>query len=91
MCSNPAQTYAIDLTDPQWEEVESLAFEPFEISRDNPAMTHGQWLAIAEMAIGKSVRIRDGAYGPEDKPGDNKRWYEDLRDIAATIIAKLNQ
>jgi hypothetical protein len=80
--------HSIDFTAVQWEEIQSLSFEPFDI-REREAMTRGQWLALAQMALGKSVMIADGRYdmGDEDDK-DNEEWADELREIADTILTK---
>lgn len=80
--------HSIDFTAKQWEEICSLSFEPFDIA-EGEALTRGQWLAVAEMALGKSVMIAAGRYdlGDEDD-NDNQQWADELREIADTIFAK---
>ena len=78
----------IEFTPTQWEEIQSLSFEPFDIC-EGEAMTRGQWLAVARMALGKSMMLAEGYYDVGDgDDDDNGRWVEELREIADTILAK---
>lgn len=78
--------YELDFTDDEWEEIQSLGFEPFEIDYQDP-MTRGQWMAIAHMSIGKATLIEDGRYDMGDEEeGDNEEWADQLRGIADTIL-----
>lgn len=80
--------HSIDFTPGQWEEICSLSFEPFDIA-EGEALTRGQWLAVAEMALGKSVMIAAGRYDMDDQDDDgNEKWADELREIADTILAK---
>ena len=80
--------HSIDFTPMQWEEICSLAFELFDID-EGEALTRGQWLAVAQMTLGKSVMLAEGRYdmGDEDDT-DNEQWADELREIADTILAK---
>ena len=78
----------IDFSPKQWEELCSFSFEPFDIG-EGEAMTRGQWLSVAQMALGKSMMLAEGRYdmGDEDDK-DNEQWADELREIADTILAK---
>jgi hypothetical protein len=77
--------HSIAFTTKQWEEIQSLSFEPFDIG-EGEAMTRGQWLAVAQLALGKSVMLAEGRYDMGDK--DNEQWADELREIAGTILAQ---
>lgn len=81
--------YYIDFSPEQWEELIAMSFEPFEFEQ-HEELTQGQWLALAEMALGKAHRIWMGAY---DFPGEDNadfrgEWEDQLREIAAIILEK---
>ena len=78
--------HRIDFTPRQWEEICSFSFEPFDIGAGE-ALTRGQWMAVARMALGKSVMLAEGRYDDEDDK-DNEQWANELREIADTILAK---
>lgn len=80
--------HSIDFTPRQWEEICSCSFEPFDIA-EGEALTRGQWLAVAQMTLGKSVMLAEGRYdlGDEDDK-DNELWADELREIADIILAK---
>lgn len=80
--------HSIDFTPKQWEGICSFSFEPFDIG-EGEAMTRGQWLAVTQMALGKSVMLAEGRYdlGDEDDT-DNEQWADELREIADTILAE---
>ena len=80
--------HSIDFSSKQWVEICSLSFEPFDIG-EGEAMIRGQWLAVAQMALGKSMMLAEGRYdmGDEDDT-DNEEWADELREIADTILAK---
>src|SRR5437763_17174986 len=80
--------HSIDFSPKQWEEICSFAFEPFDIG-EGEAMTRGQGLAVAQMAVGKSVMLNEGRYdiGDEDDDG-NKQWTYELREVGDNILAK---
>ena len=80
--------HSIEFTPRQWEEICSFSFEPFDIG-EGEALTRGQWLAVAQMALGKSMMLAEGRYdlGDEDDK-DNEQWAAELREIADTILAK---
>ena len=73
----------IDFTRKQWEEIQSLSFEPFDIG-EGEALTRGQWLAVAQMALGNRRPVRHGRRG---RQGQRAVGVE-LREIADTILAK---
>ena len=81
------KTYAIEFSDDDWEEIQSLSFEPFEFDVGDE-LTRGQWMAIAHMCIGKAVQIKKGRYDMDD--GQNTRlkreWTRHLNEIADTIL-----
>jgi len=79
--------HSIDFTPRQWEEICSCSFEPFDIA-EGEALTRGQWLAVAQMALGKSVMLAEGRYDMGDDDEDNEQWADELREIADTILAK---
>ncbi len=81
-------TYSLEFSESQQEEIISLGFEPFEPDPTQP-MIRGQWMAIAEMALGKAVRIERGDYEAITEDGfdsDDREWAEELRDIAHIIL-----
>lgn len=89
--------YDLTFSAKQWQEIESLGFEPFE-PMTGESLTRGQWCAIGEMCLGKAQRIDAGDYGMEDGEGNATdadleavgdspaQWAEDLRGIAAIIF-----
>jgi hypothetical protein len=84
----PAPTHKLEFSSRQWEELESLSFVPFTFSQGD-ALTRAQWLALANMAVGKAERIDAGDYGQRDEAEgfDPAAWSRDLRGIAAEILA----
>ncbi len=80
--------YSLEFTDAQWEELVSLTFEPFEFFQGD-SLTRGQWMALAEMCLGKAQRIEEGNYHIDDDDDgcDFVKWAEDLRVIASEIFA----
>ena len=82
--------YELEFTEPQWEEIVNLGFEPFEVVPEE-SLTRGQWMAVADMALGKAWRLDRGDYalGEPDEAEDNERWAEELREIAHIILNKL--
>ncbi len=80
--------HSIDFTPRQWEEICSCSFEPFDIA-EGEALTRGQWLAVAQMTLGKSVMLAEGRYDlGDDDDADNELWADELREIADIILAK---
>ena len=80
------QTYELNFSDRDWEELVSLTFEPFEFGYDEP-LTRGQWLALAHMALGKAQLIDDGQYDIGDgHDSENPEWAAHLRSIAHRIL-----
>ena len=80
--------HSIDFSPKQWEEICSFSFEPFDIG-EGEAMTRCQWLAVAQMALGKSMMLAEGRYYMgDDDDSDNEQWANELREIADTILAK---
>ena len=79
--------YKIDFSGRQWEEIESMGFEGFEPMPDK-ALSRGQWIAIAHMALGKAQRIEEGHYGDgaEGEDEDDENWADELRGIASQIL-----
>ena len=47
------------------------------------------WIEIACALETKCRRIRDGSFGPEDSPGEDKRWTTHLTAIREKIEKKL--
>lgn len=47
--------------------------------------TEEQWGEIYYALESKVKGIKDGAFGPEEKRGDNKRWIEDLTEMMERI------
>ena len=83
-----ANTYHLDFTTEQWEELTALTFEPFEFA-EGDALTRGQWLACAHMALGKAQRVESGDYGDPNEEEDlgSAAWAAELREIAGVILA----
>lgn len=77
--------HELEFTDSQWEEIFSFGFEPFEISHLGEPMTRAQWMAVADMALGKATRIRRGYFGED---ADNEKWIAELEAIAEIILEK---
>lgn len=78
--------YELEFGEKDWEEIQNLGFEPFEIVPEE-AMTRGQWMAIAHMCLGKAELIENGRYDMGDEhDGDNDEWADQLRSIADTIL-----
>ena len=90
----PQELYEFEFSDDQWDELVSMSFEPFEFSAGEK-LTRGQWMALAEMALGKAQRIEEGFYGMVDENDNDigdadgvnvEEWAEQLRAIAAVIF-----
>lgn len=80
--------HRIDFAPKQWEEICSFSFEQFDIG-EGEALTRGQWLAVAQMALGKSMMLAEGHYDMGDGDDkDNEEWADELREICDTILAK---
>lgn len=78
--------YRLDFSVDDWEEIQSLGFEPFEIEPFE-SLTRGQWMAVAHMCIGKAELIDNGRCDMGDeREGDNQEWADQLRGIADTIL-----
>ena len=85
-------TYSIEFSESQQQEIISLGFEPFEPDPAEP-MTRGQWMAIAHMALGKACRIGQGDYGldlddPDITEVTDELWIGELNEIAEKILEK---
>jgi hypothetical protein len=81
-------TYELGFTAAQWEELTSLAFEPFVFS-EGDALPRAQWQALAYIALGKAELMDKGSrYGSADEGDgvDPKEWAEELREIAEVIL-----
>lgn len=81
--------YALRFSDVLWDEIEAMAFGNFEPSRKKPFMSRGEWLAIAEMSLGKAVRLERGDYDFEEEESPEREtmdWAFDMRRIAAAIL-----
>lgn len=86
MKTNP-NLYALDFCESDWNEIESLAFGPFVPDREG--MSRSEWMAIANIALGKALRIEEGDFDMRDEDDrDNSNWAQQLRDIAHTILAE---
>lgn len=83
--------HSINFTARQWQEICSCSFEPFDIS-EGKALTRGQRLAVAQMALGKSVMLDDGRYDvcDQDDTG-NAQWADELREITDIISPSFNR
>lgn len=78
--------YKLEFDEKDWDEIWSFSFEPFEFQRED-VLTRGQWLAIAQMCLGKAELIENGRYDMGDEhDGDNDEWADQLRSIADTIL-----
>lgn len=75
--------YILDFSDSDWEELECLGCEGFEL---NEAMPRHWWIMLAFIALGKAQKLEEGWYGPEENPGDDLAWASQLRSIAAAIF-----
>lgn len=49
-------------------------------------MTQESRIEFAKGLVEKGVMVLDGAYDPEDNPGDNLRWAGDLFSAAAKLV-----
>ena len=52
--------------------------------------TEEQWGEIYYALESKVQGIKAGAFGPEEKRGDNKRWVEDLEEMMTRISDDLD-
>lgn len=79
--------YSFEFSTVQAEEINSLGFAPFEPDPES-AMTRGEWLAIADMCLGKIERLKHGDYddGAEDDEDYREAWIDDLQSIADIIL-----
>lgn len=82
---NNQPLHYLQFTSSQWEEIQSLSFDPFHIKTYTP-MTRPQWVAIGHIALGKAQRIEDGQYCDSDGECDCEEWSKDLREISDIIF-----
>lgn len=82
------QLYQLEFSDADWEELQAMSFEPFEVVY-REALSRIQWMALAEMALGKAQLIDEGRYdmglGDDD---DSEEWADQLRTIARQILER---
>lgn len=76
-------TYSLEVSDQQREEIESLTSGVFKFDPDEP-QPRRKWWAVAQMATGKAAMLEDGLYGDDDE--DIEEQAQELRDIADLIL-----
>ncbi len=84
------QRYKMEFTPAEWEELECLNYAGSRPDLREPLL-RGQWLAIAQMALGKAQSIIEGHYDDcdGDDNGHHGSWALELRRIAAAILYRL--
>ena len=87
-------TYLLTFSSEDWSELYRLTFEPFEFEDGEP-LTHGQWMALATMALGEAQLLDedyfDGIRGRKDKDRLPRTRAARLRCIARRILDQLDQ
>jgi hypothetical protein len=80
MGANDAPKYCIPMSNAAREEIDALGVDP-----DSPK-TRAEWWLIAHACMGKSRRIMEGEYGPDETPGESAAWCADLNELAESIF-----
>ncbi len=83
MAKSAANTYSLEVSDKQREEIEALTEGVFKFDPDEP-QPRRKWWAVAQMATGKAAMLEDGLYGDDEE--DVSEQAEELRDIADLIL-----